>query len=126
MEESDVKFCERCRQYKHKYSFAKFKGEEFYKDCWEKNRKNTYYKYKYNITIEEYERKFKEQRGICSICHNIFDSNLVVDHNHFNNKVRGLLCNTCNLALGLIKEDLKTLQRMQEYIISWNVIHKTE
>lgn len=32
------------------------------------------------------------------------------------NKVRGLLCGNCNRAIGLLKDDIKSLERAIEYL----------
>ena len=44
-----------------------------------------------------------------------------VDHDHITGKVRGLLCGSCNRALGLIKDNLETLVRLQKYLEKSNV-----
>ena len=38
------------------------------------------------------------------------------DHDHKTNKIRGILCNRCNTALGMLKEDLKRVYKLAEYI----------
>ncbi len=43
--------------------------------------------------------------GKCFICETIKDLNL--DHNHKTGKNRGILCFTCNIALGFIESDGK-------------------
>lgn len=53
----------------------------------------------YGITIEEYNEMLLKQDGKCKLCgcepkHNW--RSLHVDHDHENNKIRGLLCRTCN------------------------------
>lgn len=42
--------------------------------------------------------------------------NFHIDHNHTTEKVRGLLCSSCNLALGHAKEDKEVLKSMIEYL----------
>lgn len=72
-----------------------------YKDI-EKRReyqKNRNLKRFYNITIDEYNKMYKKQGGVCKICG--FKSNppfraLHVDHNHKTKEIRGLLCAYCN------------------------------
>lgn len=49
----------------------------------------------------------------CEICSVTED--LVIDHCHDTNKFRGVLCRTCNLALGGLKEDLKLIKKAYEY-----------
>jgi hypothetical protein len=39
-----------------------------------------------------------------------------VDHNHTTGKIRGILCNQCNLAIGMLKEDVGLLERAASYI----------
>ncbi|KKN26953.1 hypothetical protein LCGC14_0869490 [marine sediment metagenome] len=55
---------------------------------------------------------FSTQNGECAICgthSSELDQALSVDHDHSTGKVRGLLCNSCNLMLGLVKDDISTL-----------------
>lgn len=81
-------------------------------------------KYRYGITIDDYERMLAEQGGGCAICerHPAEAGNpehwtdvLCVDHCHDTGKVRGLLCNDCNLAIGRGKS-AETLERMASYV----------
>lgn len=58
-------------------------------------------KRKYNISLEDYEALLTSQNGICAVCGGAPKKyRLAVDHNHITNKVRGLLCIPCNVALG--------------------------
>jgi Recombination endonuclease VII len=65
-------------------------------------------KWRYGITGEEYARMYEEQKGLCGICFKPETQTkkdgtvyrLSVDHNHTTNKVRGLLCFSCNKKLG--------------------------
>jgi hypothetical protein len=54
------------------------------------------------------------QGGICPICQR--KRKLVVDHKHGTNIVRGLICATCNRALGYLMDDYQTISRAAEYI----------
>ena len=72
----------------------------------DKNKKRIHnFKYKYNINLPSnyYENKYKMQNGLCAICErprNKFKKDFALDHNHRNNKLRGLLCDDCNRSLG--------------------------
>ncbi len=72
---------------------------------------------KYNITLEDYNSMYNKQNGMCCIC-NTYYKELVVDHNHENGKVRGLLCDICNRGLGHFKENIETLQNAINYLIN--------
>lgn len=61
----------------------------------------------YGVTLEWYKAKHAEQNGVCAICEReetavIHGRNisLAVDHCHDTGKVRGLLCRSCNNAIG--------------------------
>ncbi len=71
-------------------------------------------KYKYGLTIQDYDELLDTQGGVCAICSS--EAKLVVDHDHATDEVRGLLCHSCNLALGHLQDDPKRIQRMLEYL----------
>lgn len=73
-------------------------------------------KHSYNLSIEDYNRMFKVQKGKCAICGGTIK--LCVDHDHRANKVRGLLCYGCNMYLGYIKDNCKILSSAIKYIKS--------
>ena len=68
----------------------------------------------YGITPDDYAKLFEQQKGCCAICgsqesgHNV-TQHLLVDHDHITNKVRGLLCSSCNLLLGKAHDSIKLL-----------------
>jgi len=82
-------------------------------------------KYLYGISLEQYNKMLKLQKNVCVICGNKEVRRnskgniriLSVDHNHEIGRVRGLLCGSCNQALGLVKESIKTLTSMIKYIL---------
>ena len=72
------------------------------------------YQVKYFITVEEYNKLLEEQGGVCYICGS--DYKLVVDHDHTSNKVRKILCDACNRALGFFRENTEVMQKAINYI----------
>lgn len=74
---------------------------------------------KYKLTLNEYEYFKKIQSNKCKICLRSFLDQKVlccIDHNHKTGKVRGLLCQTCNLALGIMRENEFNLARLIAYL----------
>lgn len=69
---------------------------------------------RYGITKEEYFEMYGKQGGKCKIC--IVNKATCVDHDHITGKVRGLLCSTCNSAIGLLKDDWTIMMRAVEYV----------
>lgn len=81
--------------------------------------KNAQLKFNYGITLQDYNQMFNDQDGCCKICkrhQSELKRKLNVDHCHQTNLVRSLLCNQCNQALGLLKENPITIKAMLEYI----------
>jgi hypothetical protein len=52
---------------------------------------------------EELDKLAAASDGKCAICDSRTAS-LVVDHCHGSNELRGMLCHSCNVALGYLKE----------------------
>ena len=71
-------------------------------------------KYRYGITLEEFNSMVLKSEGRCAICGATGD--LHVDHDHITGKVRGLLCNLCNPLLGYAKENPIRLREAAKYL----------
>lgn len=80
---------------------------------------------KLNISIQDYELMFSSQDGKCRIClttnpngedKNGTKKHFAIDHCHKTNKIRGLLCNTCNTGLGLFNDSVERLTEAIEYL----------
>lgn len=78
----------------------------------------------YGITEDEFNQMYASQRGLCRICQQpetVLGSGgkvkmLSVDHDHTTGQVRGLLCNNCNRAIGLLKDSPALLQAAIDYL----------
>lgn len=88
----------------------------------ERHRK-AHYKRKYGLDPKEYDLIFERQEGCCAICKKEESGmrlgrikSLSVDHCHTTGKVRGLLCQSCNTGIGLLKEDTKLFMAAIEYL----------
>ena len=66
-----------------------------------RRRRNATYKYKYGITVDDYDVMLENQNGVCAICNRVDMQGirLAVDHDHDTKEVRGLLCAWCNVQL---------------------------
>lgn len=74
---------------------------------------------KYGITPEEYNALFDAQKGCCKVCdthQTELKRKLCVDHCHDTGRVRGLLCDGCNLGLGKFKDDYDLVLKAAEYL----------
>jgi len=74
---------------------------------------------RYKITQEKYDSMYEEQNYCCAICgvnEKTLNKKLCVDHDHKSGKVRGLLCNNCNFAIGAMKDDPTILENAIAYL----------
>jgi len=65
------------------------------------------YKSHFGITIADYDRMLASQGGRCAICKGaspVKGKYFHVDHDHGTGAVRGLLCQPCNVAIGLLRD----------------------
>lgn len=78
-------------------------------------------KWVYGITLEQYNDMLIAQGEMCKICktpHHALKKKLSVDHCHATNKIRGLLCDLCNRALGFFKDNPQLLIEASLYLIN--------
>ena len=73
-------------------------------------------KFKYGITIEQYDSMLLSQKNKCYICNE--EKKLVVDHCHKTGAIRKLLCHGCNTVLGKIEKG--EYEQYSEYIKEHN------
>lgn len=75
---------------------------------------------KYGLSPEEFQAMHDKQEGKCAICLTVPSDGLVIDHSHKTNKVRELLCNRCNPAVGMIGEDPTIAVKIINYLAKHN------
>ena len=71
----------------------------------------------YGLTLLQYNQMLEKQYGRCKICGKTEErKSLHVDHDHETGRVRGLLCDDCNKALGFFHDDLALLYNAVDYL----------
>jgi hypothetical protein len=76
----------------------------------------------YGLTRVQWFQIFDSQNGCCATCYKKLDVGGIrtkapcIDHDHETGKVRGILCDFCNRALGDVKDDIKTLKSLIRYL----------
>lgn len=77
-------------------------------------------RWKYGISVEDYDAMLQAQGGGCAACGGPQDQAgrewFDIDHCHQTGRVRGLLCSSCNIALGLLREDRERIIRLADYL----------
>lgn len=85
-------------------------------------------KAKYGITPEEYEILLISQDNRCAICKiekEKLRRSLAVDHCHRTGKIRGLLCDRCNVFIGYADENVEKLASSIKYIKKHSILGLT-
>lgn len=70
--------------------------------------------------VTKYLEMMETQNGLCAICKKPepLGRELAIDHCHTTGAIRGLLCTKCNLGLGMLGDDLESLERAYSYLKS--------
>ena len=98
--------------------------DSFKRSAKTRNRKSLL-KTKYVLSLDDYNNIEKKQNNCCAICGTHKEklvpyykegSVLCVDHCHTTNKIRGLLCFSCNLMLGYSKDKINILRNAIRYL----------
>lgn len=75
----------------------------------------------YDLTLDDFQRMLDSQGGGCAICgnkpeHEVPKTRMVVDHCHATSKIRGILCDLCNTAVGKFQDDPDLLRSAIAYL----------
>ena len=108
--------------YKTYYEKNKEKIKARHRTYYKKNKdrvRNKELKRNFGISLHEYNLMLTEQKGKCSCCgihQNELTKKFAVDHDHDTGLIRGLLCNHCNLAIGMLGDNLEGLMKALNYL----------
>jgi hypothetical protein len=100
---------------------SKLKRKEYYSAPDRKMKyRNSYLKKSFGITHEQYQEILVKQGGVCAICkkYRLAPNRLFmpIDHCHTTGKIRGILCNGCNQALGIFEDSRDLLENAIQYL----------
>lgn len=85
---------------------------------------------RYKIGVIDYENMLSQQKYKCPICDKALsrfpDKKVHVDHDHITKKVRGILCNSCNIKLGWYEGRYKKIRQYLPYNPHFEIINDFE
>jgi hypothetical protein len=78
----------------------------------------------HDVSLKEYDQMLADQDGVCYICKQSETAKsrvgkvkpLAIDHNHKTGENRMLLCQACNLVIGVIEENIDRLEMLLGYL----------
>ena len=97
--------CNACRYAK----YGRKEKHEYQQKHYQSSGRAWHYRNKYGI--EDVEAFFSSG---CVVCGS--HERLCVDHDHATGKVRGCLCDNCNVALGRVQDNAVTLRKLADYL----------
>lgn len=82
------------------------------------SKRDTHLRRTFGLNAAEYGSMLAHQSGVCAICGGPprNGKSLAVDHDHRTGMIRGLLCISCNAALGSCKDSENVISKMIEYL----------
>lgn len=109
-----VKMCYYCKLDREDKDFAK--GQTRCRACW----KEYHQKRKYGSVRGVVNELIQEQHNSCAICENVFETpkDICLDHCHDTGIIRGLLCNNCNVGIGMLGDTVDRLLKAIAYLES--------
>lgn len=110
--------CKKCaRQWHHERpDYVRKKNAEWHANNREYKRDKQRIR-NYGFTPQDANQLRKLQEGKCACCHAMLnDVKECVDHCHVSGRIRGLLCNRCNVVLGWVEDDPALLKSMAFYL----------
>lgn len=104
------------RRKRQKYSRAHYAKHKNLRRC----RDNAH---AHGMTVEEYDSFFAKRNYKCEVCgmtqqesYKLLNRTLDIDHCHESGENKGLLCSHCNVASGMLKDDLDLAFRLWRYL----------
>jgi hypothetical protein len=94
----------------------------------------THIRSRYGLSKDQYDALLERQGGVCVGCGLLprgggkgnANGKLFVDHDHETDDIRGLLCQGCNAAVGLVYDSPSTLRKLAAYLERGPVVKKED
>jgi RNase P subunit RPR2 len=79
-------------------------------------------RHRYGISMRQRDDLLNDQQGRCKACGDVLapSRHVHVDHDHRTGRIRGILCHSCNGALGHAQDDSTRLRSLADYMDDWN------
>lgn len=75
---------------------------------------------KFGITVAQFDALLLSQDNSCAICKIKFQETNIgrprLDHDHATGKIRALLCNNCNIGIGMFRDNPDVLREAAKYV----------
>lgn len=116
----NAKPAEKARRIAYKLTEEGKTAEKRYREKHKENIKNIshiHWLKRYGLTPQAVGELLTSQHNCCRICDKDISTKFHIDHDHKTNKVRGLLCVSCNMGLGLFKDDEILLRKAISYLV---------
>jgi hypothetical protein len=83
-----------------------------------RKQRDAYYRRTFGISADDFDALVEAQGGGCAICAVVPErvASLHLDHDHVTGAIRGVLCLSCNQALGHFRDDAELLERAAAYV----------
>lgn len=69
----------------------------------------------YGSSLLEFNSMLASQGGVCRTC-GLLKKKMCLDHDHVTKEKRGILCSSCNVAIGMAQESPELLRKLAEYV----------
>jgi hypothetical protein len=100
------------KEHRKAYRNSRKQKDKIWKKNWDLEKK-------YGINLDALIDTIKAQHNHCPICRTYyptFHRAWHVDHCHVSGKIRGVICNSCNILLGHAKDRPRVLRNAAEYL----------
>ena len=105
----------RTRNWVKKHHEEVQKYHQQYRKTHVKEKRDHHLRYHYGITQSDFDKAIKAQGFKCAICGK--RKQLCVDHDPNTGKIRGLLCQYCNVGIGSFRDNPNLCRKASEYLL---------
>lgn len=112
---------EASRKYARDYYYKnRDKVRQYQNEYWKTHKRpdqsEDHRKRRYGLSQDELDAMYEAQSGRCLICGNDFGLKFHIDHSHKTGQIRGLLCRSCNMMLGMAEDVPEVLEEAARYL----------